>query len=184
MASACTPSDTKPIKVRVPGTRCPGCGGAEERFRGAVRAVHSLAGAVWEAPGIPGRGGGRTTLQRISWDLPARKSARGCREIRDAERTPASGSDQVSAATPGLQSCGGWAFPTPAVTNSAPNSDRICYENFSYPPLSDVLVLPRIKVINFTFPHIGKVLKNLIKVDLICGPLKLGIFPVPNTVCI
>lgn len=63
-----TPSDTKPIKVRVPGAGRPGWGGrgGGERFRGAVRAVHSLAGAVWEAPGIPGRGGGRTTLQRIS----------------------------------------------------------------------------------------------------------------------
>ena len=33
--------------------------------------------------------------------------------------------------------------------------------------LSQTSWLPRIKVVNSTFPHIGKVLNNLIKVDLI-----------------
>lgn len=63
-----TPATPSPSRCRVPGTGCPGCVGGEPEngFGGAVRAVHSLAGAVWEAPGIPGRGGGRATLQRIS----------------------------------------------------------------------------------------------------------------------
>ena len=115
-------------------------GGGGERFRGAVRAVHSLVGAVWEAPGIPGRGEGRTTLQRrfprtsLRENLLEGAGDKGCGENTRFRVGPGiCGYSGCRAAVAGPS-------PTPAVTNSAPNSDRTCYENFSYPPLSDVLV--------------------------------------------
>ena len=88
-------------------------GGGGERFRGAVRAVHSLAGAVWKAPGIPGRGKGRTTLQRgfprtsLRENLLEGAGDKGCGENTRFRVGPG------YLWLLGLQSCGGWAFPHP-----------------------------------------------------------------------
>lgn len=67
-----TPSDTKPIKVRGPRTRCPGWGARGSGFglrEGQCIRSRERSGA---------RRGKDRVAKRVFQDLPARKSARGC----------------------------------------------------------------------------------------------------------
>ena len=109
-------------------------GGAGERFRAAGRAVHSLAGAV--------RGEAREGPRRKEGfpRPPCAKICKRVREIRDAERTPSSGSGLVSAATLAAELRWLGLAPLPPSLMQLPTATVTCHKNFCYSPLSDLLV--------------------------------------------